>query len=70
MNGRGDLVNYTRYFEQGPLSPHEKEVLKKKVNDIIDAASGAITIIALVEALPKTLIDNFVKEILDEVHKK
>ena len=70
MNGRGDLVNYTRHFEKGPLSQQEKDALKKEINDIIQAASGAITVIALVEALPKNLVDNFVKEVLDEVHKK
>jgi hypothetical protein len=57
MNGTGDLVNYTRFFEKGPLSPEDKAALKEKINDIIDAASGAITVIALVQASPPAKAD-------------
>jgi hypothetical protein len=56
MGGKGELVKYTRLFEKGPLSPHEKAVLKEKINAIIDAASHTITIEAFVEAVPQDII--------------
>lgn len=49
MGGKGELVNYTRLFKKGPLKPADKTELKKKINDIIDAASTSITIEAMVE---------------------
>jgi hypothetical protein len=50
MGGKGELVKYTRLFAKGPLSAHDKTVLKEKVNAIIDAASNSITIEAMVAA--------------------
>ena len=48
MSGKGELVNYTRIVHKGPLTPHDKQVLKDKINAIIDAASSTITIEAMV----------------------
>jgi len=59
MGGKGDLVNYTSIFKEGPLKPADKKELKEKINAIIDAASDSITVQALVkpsdEALRKEL---------------
>jgi hypothetical protein len=55
MSGKGELVKYTRLFAKGPLSAHDKTVLKEKVNAIIDAASNSITIEAMVAAAPDDL---------------
>ena len=49
MGGKGELVKYTRLFEQGPVSDAKKKVLKDKINAIIDLATNSITIAALVE---------------------
>ena len=47
MSGTGDSAKYTRLRQEAPLSKHEKDVLKKKVDDLIDAATKTISIIVL-----------------------
>ena len=61
MSGKGELVKYSRLYAKGPLSPHDKAVLKEKIDAIIDAASHGITIEAFVEALPQDIV----MEVLD-----
>jgi hypothetical protein len=55
MGGKGELVKYTRLFKKGPLTPQKKQILKEKINAIIDKASHSITIEAMVEAVPDDL---------------
>jgi hypothetical protein len=55
MGGKGELVNHTRIFEKGPLTPEQKRVLKEKINAIIDTASHTITIEAMVEVAGEDL---------------
>jgi hypothetical protein len=50
MGGRGELVNYKRLRA---TTKKKRDELKKQINDIIDGASTAISIIALVEEPPK-----------------
>ena len=50
MSGKGELVEYTRLVETEPLTEHKKEVLKRKVTALIDAASTTITIEVMTEA--------------------
>jgi len=50
MSGKGELVEYTKLFEKGPLTEAEKEELKKKINKIIDKAKLSITIETMVKA--------------------
>ena len=50
MSGKGELVEYTRLVEEGPLTPHKKHRLKEKISDLIDAASTTITIEVMTEA--------------------
>jgi hypothetical protein len=52
MGGKGELVEYTRLMEKGPLTPAQKADLKQKINDIIDAASDTITIETMVVSEP------------------
>ena len=52
MGGKGELVEYTKMMEQGPLTPAQKAALKQKINDIIDAASDTITIETMVVSAP------------------
>ena len=63
MSGKGELVKYTRLFAKGPLSAHDKTVLKEKINAIIDAASNSITLEAMVATSPDDL-----KQELDKKH--
>jgi hypothetical protein len=52
MGGKGETVHYTRIFAKGPLSEHDKAVLKEKIGAIINGASDAITIDAMVKTVP------------------
>ena len=65
MSGKGELVKYTRLFEQGPndgpLTPAQKDNLKTKVNALIDSATVAITIDALIVPSDKDLRDELKK---------
>jgi hypothetical protein len=65
MSGKGELVKFTRLFKKGPLKPHDKKVLKEKIDAIIDAASHTITIDAMVEASPEDL-----KKALEDLERK
>jgi hypothetical protein len=65
MSGKGELVNFTRLFKKGPLTSHDKTVLKEKIYAIIDAASHTITIEAMVEASAEDL-----KKALEEIERK
>jgi hypothetical protein len=53
MSGKGELVKFTRIFKEGPLTSHDKKVLKEKIDAIIDAASHTITIEAMVKSEDK-----------------
>jgi hypothetical protein len=55
MSGRGELVKFTLLFKKGPLTDHDKKVLKDKINAIIEEASNTITIEAMVEASDEDL---------------
>ena len=48
MGGKGNLVKYTRKFKKGPLTKKQKQSLKDDINAIIDGATNAITIEAMV----------------------
>ena len=49
MGGKGELIKYTRLVAK---NAQERAVLKQQIEAIIDAASNAITIEAMVEAPP------------------
>jgi hypothetical protein len=55
MGGKGELVKYSRMFEPGPVSDAKKAQLKKDICDIIERATGSITVEALVEPTPHHL---------------
>jgi len=57
MSGKGELVEYTRLVEQEPITEHKKDVLKRKVIALIDAASTTITIEVMTEASVDRLND-------------
>jgi hypothetical protein len=48
MGSPTTFVKYTRLFQQGPLTPAQKQELKDAINAIIDEASSTITIEAMV----------------------
>jgi CRISPR/Cas system-associated endoribonuclease Cas2 len=48
MGSTVQLVKYTRLFQQGPLTPAQKQDLKNQINAIIDQATNTITIEAMV----------------------
>jgi CRISPR/Cas system-associated endoribonuclease Cas2 len=43
------LVKFAQIVKKGPLSPKDKQELKKEINDIIDKATRSITIQAIVQ---------------------
>jgi hypothetical protein len=49
MSGKGELIKYTRLVAK---TPEERAILKQQIAAIIDAASNAITVEAMVEAPP------------------
>ena len=49
MSGKGELVEYTRLIEREPLTEHERNLLKRKVSELIDKASSTITIEVMIE---------------------
>jgi hypothetical protein len=49
MAFRRGLVKFTQIVKKGPLSPKDKQELKKEINDIIDKATRSITIQAIVQ---------------------
>jgi hypothetical protein len=50
MGGEGELVNYLRLRAK---TKKERESIKQEIIDLIDQASTAISVIALVEEPPK-----------------
>jgi hypothetical protein len=49
MSFRRGLVKYSQIVKKGPLSPKDKQELKREINDIIDKATRSITIQAIVQ---------------------
>jgi hypothetical protein len=50
MSGKGELIKYTRLVAK---TAQERAVLKQQIDAIIDAASNAITVEAMVETPPQ-----------------
>ncbi len=69
MGGKGETVNYTRLFEEGPLTDEKKQKLKNDIDVIINAATESITIIALVEPTPEEL-RKALEKALEEAERK
>ena len=70
MSGKGELVRYRRFFEQGPhkpdhppgpLTPEQKKLLKDKVTHLIDSATVAITIEIMIAPSPVHLKEELEK---------
>ena len=70
MGGKGELVEYTRLFKEGPLSDADKVELKRKINEIIDGATFSITIQAMVQVPIHSIVDHIVKWSDEEKKKK
>jgi hypothetical protein len=66
MAGKGELVNYTLITA---TTQAERDALKKQISDIIDAATGTITIQAMVQAFPDDIIKGMLEKI-KEIEKK
>jgi hypothetical protein len=49
MAFRRGLVKFAQIVKKGPLTPKDKEELKKEINGIIDKATRSITIQAIVQ---------------------
>lgn len=62
MGGKGDLVNFTSITA---TTSQERAALKQQINAIIDAASGTITVQAMVQAFPPSII----KEMLEKIRE-
>lgn len=62
MSGKGELVEYTRIFVEGPLTPQKKMKLKDDISTIIDFHSGDIT----VSILAKPSVAALVAQALDK----
>jgi hypothetical protein len=60
MAGKGELVKYTSLTAK---TPQERAKLKQDIDAIIDAASGTITVQALVEALPQDIVADTIKKL-------
>ena len=60
MGGKGELVKYTSLTAK---TPQERAKLKQDIDAIIDAASGTITVQAMVEALPQDIVADTIKKI-------
>jgi hypothetical protein len=60
MSGKGELVKYTSLTAK---TPQERAKLKQDIDAIIDAASGTITVQALVEALPQDIVADTIKKL-------
>jgi hypothetical protein len=65
MSGKGELVDYTRIFVEGPLNPQKKQKLKDEITTIIDFHTGDITI----SILAKPSVSALVAEELDKGKK-
>lgn len=60
MSGKGDLVKFTSLTAK---TPEQRAKLKQDIDAIIDAASGTITVQAMVEALPQEIVTDTLKKI-------
>ena len=60
MSGKGELVKYTSLTAR---TAEERAQLKTKINAIIDAASGTITVQALVEVFPPDIVQDMLEKI-------
>jgi hypothetical protein len=60
MSGKGELVKYTSLTAK---TPQERAKLKQDIDAIIDAASGTITVQALVEALPQDIVADTIRKL-------
>ena len=60
MAGKGGLVHYTNLTA---TNAEERAVLKQKINAIIDAASTNITVQAMVEAMPRVMIEEILLKV-------
>jgi hypothetical protein len=60
MAGKGELVKYTSLTAK---TPQERAKLKQDIDAIIDAASGTITVQALVEALPQDIVADTIRKL-------
>jgi hypothetical protein len=67
MSGKGELVNYTSLTA---TTAEERRVLKQKIDAIIDAATGTITVQAMVQAFPQDIIKELVEKISEVERKK
>jgi hypothetical protein len=67
MGARGHLVKFTSITA---TTAKERAQLKKDIGAIIDAASGAITVQAMVEAFPPDVIAEMLDTIRDMEKKK
>jgi hypothetical protein len=60
MSGKGELVKYTSLTAK---TPQERAKLKQDIDAIIEAASGTITVQALVEALPQDIVADTIRKL-------
>ena len=60
MAGKGELVKYTSLTAK---TPQERAKLKQDIDAIIDAASGTITVQAMVEALPQDIVTQVIEKL-------
>jgi hypothetical protein len=66
MAGKGELVKYTSLTAK---TAEQKAKLKQDIDAIIEAASGTITVQALVEALPQDIVADAIKKIEESKRK-
>ena len=66
MSGKGQLVKYTSITAR---TAKERAALKQEISAIIDAATGTITVQAMVEAFPQDIIKEMLEKI-KELEKK
>jgi hypothetical protein len=67
MGGKGELVKYT---SMTATTAEQRKALKEQIGAIIDAASGTITVQAMVEAFPHELIKDVLEKIREMEKKK
>ena len=67
MGGKGELVNYISITA---TTQAQRDQLKKQIGKIIDAASGTITVQAMVEAFPQDVVKDMLEKIRTMEKKK
>jgi CRISPR/Cas system-associated endoribonuclease Cas2 len=70
MGGKGELVEFTRLFKEGPLSKADKAELKRKINKVIDGATFSITVEAMVQVPIQAVIDKVDRIVMDYEKKR